>query len=204
MRRRHRWSVRALALAVLALAVTSCKPLDDVMVTAFGRSMRSSVSFDPYENPVPPPEGAVPFAAGNYPAQDGEVNVGQPDLRVYDLPSFTANDMAAGGEVASGLVNPVPADEASLARGQLLFDRFCAVCHGALGDGTQAPIVDKLPVMNAYNLATGAATGFSDGYIYGMIRVGRGLMPSYGHQVTHYDRWHIVNYVRSLQSAAGN
>ena len=24
-------------------------------------------------------------------------------------------------------------------------------------------------------------------------------MPAYGHQIAHYDRWHVVNYVRQLQ-----
>ena len=24
-------------------------------------------------------------------------------------------------------------------------------------------------------------------------------MPPYGHQIGHYDRWHVVNYVRQLQ-----
>ena len=24
-------------------------------------------------------------------------------------------------------------------------------------------------------------------------------MPAYGHQIGHYDRWHVVNYVRRLQ-----
>jgi len=24
-------------------------------------------------------------------------------------------------------------------------------------------------------------------------------MPPYGHQISHYDRWHVVNYVRQLQ-----
>ena len=56
--------------------------------------------------------------------------------------------------------------------------------------------------MAAFNLALGRALGFSDGYIYGMIRVGRGLMPAYGYRVTHFDRWHIVNYVRQLQGPA--
>ena len=37
-----------------------------------------------------------------------------------------------------------------------------------------------------------------------MIRVGRGLMPEYGSRITHFDRWSIVNYVRELQSQAGN
>jgi len=36
------------------------------------------------------------------------------------------------------------------------------------------------------------------------VRVGRGLMPAYGHQVSHFDRWHIVNYIRLLQRNAGN
>lgn len=27
-------------------------------------------------------------------------------------------------------------------------------------------------------------------------------MPAYGHQIGHYDRWHIVNYVRRLQGLA--
>jgi mono/diheme cytochrome c family protein len=39
----------------------------------------------------------------------------------------------------------------------------------------------------------------TDGYIYTLIRVGRGIMPAYAHQIAHYDRWHVVNYVRQLQ-----
>ena len=27
-------------------------------------------------------------------------------------------------------------------------------------------------------------------------------MPAYGHQIGHYDRWHVVNYLRRLQGAA--
>ena len=37
-----------------------------------------------------------------------------------------------------------------------------------------------------------------------MIRVGRGLMPAYAHQISHFDRWNIVNYIRVLQRQAGN
>jgi hypothetical protein len=36
--------------------------------------------------------------------------------------------------------------------------------------------------------------------MYGMIRVGRGLMPDYGYRVTEFDRWRIVNYIRTLQA----
>ncbi len=56
--------------------------------------------------------------------------------------------------------------------------------------------------MPSFSLTTPQAMGFADGYIYTLIRIGRGAMPAYGHQIPHYDRWHIVNYVRQLQSQA--
>jgi len=190
-------------LAVSALVLGGCKPLDDVMATIFGRSMRSSVSFDPYENPHLPDSNAVPFASGNYPAAPGLVNLGGPEGLEEDVPPFTPADLASSSDVVNSLVNPVPSDETSLARGQVMYQRMCAVCHGSAGIGAEAPILPKHPMMAAFNLANGNAVGFTDGYIYGMIRVGRGVMPAYGHRVTHFDRWHIVNYVRELQRQAG-
>jgi catechol 2,3-dioxygenase-like lactoylglutathione lyase family enzyme len=38
----------------------------------------------------------------------------------------------------------------------------------------------------------------SDGYIWGMIRNGRGLMPSYN-RIEELERWDVVNYLRGLQ-----
>jgi len=40
----------------------------------------------------------------------------------------------------------------------------------------------------------------SDGYLYAVLRHGRGVMPRYGDKIrSATDRWHVVNYVRSLQ-----
>jgi mono/diheme cytochrome c family protein len=114
--------------------------------------------------------------------------------------------MAQGGAPVNDLANPVPVTEQSLARGEVMYDRMCAVCHGPEGDSQQAAILPKLPAMVAFPLAGGLALTRSDGYIYGMISVGRGIMPPYGHQVTYLDRWHIVNYVKQFQgrnAAAG-
>ncbi len=44
----------------------------------------------------------------------------------------------------------------------------------------------------------GANAQITDGYIFGMIRNGRGLMPPYN-RIEEMDRWDIVNYVRTLQ-----
>jgi mono/diheme cytochrome c family protein len=200
------------AAAVAVLGTGACKPLDDVMVWGVsfierdGRSMRNSRSYDPYENTLAPAPGSVPFSAGNYTSSPTDRNVGHPTPVEYDLPPFVSDPTLAMAAITANvalydaLQNPVPADQASIARGQMLFERGCAICHGPAGDVSKAPILDKLGMMIAFNLVTGPARGFTDGYIYGMIRQGRGIMPSYGHQFAHYDRWHIVNYIRSLQS----
>ena len=204
MRNRTRF-MRPLVAALALTTLAGCKPLDDVMAAAFGRSMRDSRSFDPYEHPLPPAEGSVAFAAGNWPSADGEVNLGQPEG--VAIPYFTQFDLGTpgvGGEVIQGLVNPTdPASAASLERGEELYSRFCVVCHGPDGVGANAYIADKHPLLPAYNLSGAQVAAYSDQYIYAMIRVGRGLMPEYGGRITHFDRWHIVNYVRQLQVQAG-
>ena len=46
--------------------------------------------------------------------------------------------------------------------------------------------------------STDVTKGRTDGYIFGMIRNGRGAMPSYN-RIEEMDRWDVVNYVRALQ-----
>ncbi len=183
-------------LAVAALPA-ACTPLDDAMVAIFGRSMRDQPSFDPYEDPLPAPDGSVPFAAGNFPAQEDEVNLGQPE-RLEDMPPpFTQLDLVEEAEVVVNLSNPVDPTEGSIDRGEVLFLRFCAPCHGPNAAGVTGYIISA--GYPPYPLTTERVKGFTDGYIYGMIRMGRGLMPGYAHRISHFDRWHVVNYLRTLQ-----
>jgi mono/diheme cytochrome c family protein len=193
---------RKLVALGLALSLSGCIPMDDAMQAIFGRSMRDQTSFDPYENPLMPPEGAVSFASGNNPGAAGQVNIGQPYGTPDEVPPINVQTMAQalqpGGPI-NGMANPVAASAESLARGQVVYDRMCAICHGPQGNPAQAAILPKFPAMVAFPLASGGALMRSDGYIYGMITVGRGIMPSYGHAVAHYDRWNVVNYIRQLQ-----
>jgi mono/diheme cytochrome c family protein len=43
---------------------------------------------------------------------------------------------------------------------------------------------------------------WTDGYLYSIMRYGRGVMPRYDDKIRGQDRWHVVNYVRQLQAAA--
>ena len=152
-------------LALMTLA--GCKPLDDGMVFIFGRSMRDQRSFDPYENPRPAPEGSVAFAAGNLPSADGVVNLGQPEG--VAIPYFTQLDLGpeigVGGPAIQGMVNPTdPTSAASLERGEEIYMRFCVVCHGPDGVGTNAYIADKHPLLPAYNLSGEQVSAYSISY----------------------------------------
>ena len=198
---------------VCALLITSgaCKWVDDLAVytvslitvegDAFGRSMRNSRSFDPYENTIAPPENSVPFASGNNTPGPGRLNTGQPEPGLMPAP-FTQADLSE--PVVQNLQNPVPADQASLERGEELFNRFCAICHGPAGVGTEANMVEYIPLLAAYDISGTSVSEYTDGFLYGKIRVGGPIMPAYGHQISHFDRWNIVNYLRVLQRQAGN
>lgn len=188
------------ALLLAGIASGACTPLDDAMAAIFGGSMRDQPSFDPYENEYQnallPPEGSVPFSAGNYPAGHFDVNLGQLEGSADVPPPFTQSEMTQRPEVADSLTNPVPATPESLERGEELYERVCIVCHGPDGNGINGYIFPVAPYLQATNLASEISMARSDGYIYGIIRVGRTLMPPYAHQIAHYDRWHIVNYIR--------
>ena len=147
--------MRSLVAALALTTLAGCKPLDDAMVAVFGRSMRDSRSFDPYEHPQPSPPNSVAFAAGNWPSAFGEVNLGQPEA--VQIPPLTQLDLGVpgvGGPVVQGLVNPFEAsDPAALVRGEEIYLRFCVVCHGEDGVGANAYIAQFHALLPIYNVS---------------------------------------------------
>jgi hypothetical protein len=176
-------------MLLAALAAAGCTRIE----TALGRIpflnfMRSAPFFDPYEAPRPAPAGAVAFES-----PVGEV-----------LAPIQASEQALNEFGASPRgTNPFPVDSVFLALGDTMFQRHCMVCHGPAGKG-DGPIVQTDPAQAKYplrppDLTAPTTVARSDGYIYGLIWVGRGLMPAYGPRITHRERWAIVRYVRQLQ-----
>jgi mono/diheme cytochrome c family protein len=99
----------------------------------------------------------------------------------------------------SPIPNPHPVSPASLANGRMYYSINCAVCHGDRGMGDGPATKYGMP---GINLTTDVTKGRSDGYIFGMIRNGRGLMPPYN-RIEEPDRWDVVNYLRALQGSGG-
>jgi mono/diheme cytochrome c family protein len=127
----------------------------------------------------------------------------QNSVSVYGsaAPGFAVSRMPMPATLDSmkGIANPVPADARSLANGRMYYQINCAVCHGEAGGGFQTSPMAKQPVY-APPLGAGsnAANALSDGYIWAIMRNGRGAMPPYN-RIEELDRWDVVNYVRGLQ-----
>ena len=119
------------------------------------------------------------------------------------LPYFQISNASLPGvidSIGAAVTNPVPVSDSSLALGRRYFQINCAVCHGDDGAGTKNLVIAKYGLgINIVGALTKART---DGYIFGMIRNGRGLMPNYN-RIEEAERWHVVNYVRGLQGKLG-
>ena len=98
------------------------------------------------------------------------------------------------------LTNPLESGGDNLAKGKVLYSRFCSPCHGEQGDGQGLVGVKYkgVPSFSAGRVATLPA-----GHIFHVISKGRGRMMPYGSQVNPTERWQIVMYVQQLQKGEG-
>ena len=183
--RRTSYVVRRTMPLLLALT-TGCTTLDRAIgAVPWFTTMRDQVATRPFENPYGdssrvlrflPPEGSVP-------------TTGREDsLDIYSPEGLRAVDALRR-----------PASLPTALRGRLIYDEYCAVCHGVQGkgDGTVAGRFGYVP-----DLTMDMTRQRSDGYLYAIIRHGRGIMPRYGDKIRDTrDRWAVVQYVRTLQGA---
>ncbi|MGQ0562399.1 MAG: c-type cytochrome [Gemmatimonadota bacterium] len=170
---------------VMVFGLSGCTQFENAMASIPVFSfLRNSPALDPYEAPRPAPYGSVPYGT---PAGEslGPLEATQAGLN----------------EFAAQITNPfAPADSVALRVGQTMYMRHCAVCHGPQGKG-DGSIIGQGKFPFAPNLTLPVTRAHSDGYLYAIIRAGRGLMPAYGPRTNHLERWAIVMYVRQLQGA---
>lgn len=99
-------------------------------------------------------------------------------------------------EVAALRRNPVPATPASVQKGGELFAIYCTPCHGAQGRGNGPVSTKFVPPADLTN--ADLQKGRTDGYWQSYMSVGGAVMPSYGEALSAEERWHVVNFLRTL------
>ncbi len=184
-----------------------------------------------------PPTDTIPFDGTDYAADAGAHAGPNPDFLKADKRYYFGIANADAKETVNGVegpakpkweagklvgegywVNHIPPATVERAggweplfkRGQVQFNRHCAVCHGTSGRGGAGEVA--YGIVGAYGLSTPpknvldiAIQAQPDGMLFDTVSNGRGTMPGYGHQIRDVlDRWAIVAYVRELQFAYGS
>jgi mono/diheme cytochrome c family protein len=99
-------------------------------------------------------------------------------------------------EAAAARRNPVAASAESVREGGELFAIYCTPCHGSSGRG-DGPVSTKfVPPADLTNPELHKVR--TDGYWQSYLSAGGAVLPSYAESLTAEERWHVVNYLRTL------
>lgn len=149
----------------------------------WSQDMANQVSVKPQESPDAANPGMTPFPKRSMP-------VAGTTVVVRDI------------EAAKKMPNPVAADDTSVAKGQHLYNIYCAPCHGKSGTGDG--LVGEKLIMKPWNLTNSNEMhswdpkDYPDGYIFGYMSLGGAVMPPYANDLSATERWHVVNYIRKV------
>jgi len=132
-----------------------------------------------YTQRVMPGEFNYSMPSGSLPRRGGEM---------YHSP--------AERDAAAARRNPVAASADSVRKGAELYTIYCTPCHGTSGRG-DGPVSTKfVPPADLTNPDLQKVR--TDGYWQSYLSAGGAVMPSYAEALTPEERWHVVNYVRTL------
>jgi len=113
-------------------------------------------------------------------------------MTVYEYPHSEIGYQAAKDSLRS----PVALNEKNLSKGKKNYDIYCAICHGATGDG-QGTLVTREKFLGVPNYKDRDIT---EGSIYHVIMYGRNLMGSHASQLKEKERWQVAQYVEKLRT----
>lgn len=166
----------SLLLAVAVIFVTSF----DIAITSSAQNANSSTTTNKNQNE----SRGISSGAGGGAQQDFSKNT-------WELP-----------EDADRTKNPTTVTPESIAKGKELYlERTkgnCVFCHGETGTGNEAnmPRLRRKPadLTNKERM-----TAMTDGEVFWKLSKGiQGIMPAGEKRMSEEERWHVVNYVRTL------
>lgn len=213
---------KRLFIGVAAAAVlSSCGAGGDNQGTEYAPNMYHSVAYEPYSQ-ITDKDAGQWLTSIDYPDGHGEhynsnpfnpfnQNLRMPPANTVsrnkngNLPYRLPKDSLA--IAAAILVSPYATDDAAiLAEGKILYETYCDHCHGAKGEGdgkvAEGVVVDgvqRTGYAGVANLKSDALKNVTEGHIFHVITMGKGLMQTHASQVSVEDRWKIARYVKQLQ-----
>jgi len=112
---------------------------------------------------------------------------------------FEIENTTEGYELAKAtLKSPLDSTQVDMVKGKFLFDIYCGICHGNLGNG-QGNLVKREKILGVPRYDD-AARAITEGSIYHTIYYGKNAMGSYANQLDETERWQVVAYVLKLKA----
>jgi len=148
---------------------------------------------------------ALPSAALAWPWSRDLMN--QPSIKPQEPPinTYPQDSVPVGGlwtkvadrDAAEEIKDPVPATAESIAKGRSLYMIYCLPCHGESGTGNG--LVGKVFETPPADLTSDyVKEDLTDGWLWGTITFGSYIMPRYGYDMSPVERWHVVNFIRTV------
>jgi mono/diheme cytochrome c family protein len=179
-------------LLVLAGIMSSCGRDNNDPGLQFSPEMYESIPYEPFKQVM---DSTTPFKNGQ--------TLQEPPAGTISRDGYAAFEFAAGDSVKAdnpalkALKNPVVLSEKTLKEGEVLYARFCLVCHGKAGAGNGKVAQHDAINPSAFNSAKLAA--YTPGQIYHTLMYGQGVMGSYASQLEYEERWKVIHFVNTLQ-----
>lgn len=93
--------------------------------------------------------------------------------------------------------NPLKGSPGTVDQGRRLFASQCAMCHGANGDG-KGDLAEPMKLKMRDYRDPAALKDFTDGDLFYIMTKGKDQMPGEGDRMKADQKWHLVNFIRSL------
>ena len=108
-------------------------------------------------------------------------------------------DMAVG---VSQVKNPTVDFGASIKRGEEMYKKNCAKCHGLNGNG-YGVVAHGFTTWPKQLWAWNGADSGADGYLFWILENGKSDMPPWGLILSEEERWDLINYIKTLKNPEG-
>ncbi len=176
--------IKISVILVVLVSFTSCKK-DSVPNYQYMPNMYQSVGYETYSE-------SKAFANGI----EAQVSPKGTIARGYSL--FEYENSTEGYNLAKEtLKSPLDSTQVDLDNAKVLFDIYCAICHGTKGDG-QGNLVKREKILGVPRYDD-PARAIDEGSIYYVIYYGKNAMGSYKNQLSEKERWEVVAYVLDLK-----